>query len=68
MSRAIAAAELQEVIEQLQTVCARGERLAAASGGLVDPKYFRGAASMAVMAMGDLDQKGLYLAKSLEAG
>ena len=63
MSRKAAAAELQDLIEQMHALCARGARLAEASGGLVNPSYFRGAASAMTMAAGDLDQKGLLQPK-----
>lgn len=62
MSRAAAAAELQELIEILQNLSTRGERLAAASD-LVDPKWFRSIQTASVMAAGDLDSKGLLLQK-----
>lgn len=64
MSRNAAARELQDVIEQLQSIAVRGERLAQASGGLVSPGYFRAAQTMASMAAGDLDQKGLLMHKA----
>jgi hypothetical protein len=62
MSRAAVAAELQRVIADLQGLCKRGERLAEASGGLVDAKHFRAAMSGAILAAGDLDAKGLLTA------
>jgi hypothetical protein len=58
-SRQAAGRELQSLIEQINGLTQQAERLAVASGGLVDPKYFRGAKSMMQMAAGDLDQKGL---------
>lgn len=61
MSRNIAAREMQELIEQVQVLLGRGERLAQASGGMVSPKHFRGARTMMAMAAGDLDEKGLLL-------
>lgn len=67
----VAAAEMQSLIEQLQGLIARGERLAQSSR-LVDPRWFRGAQTMATMAAGDLDEKGLLttnpapIAKPLE--
>lgn len=62
MSRNAAAAELQRLIGELQALCTRAERLADASGGLVDPKYFRAAMLHAVYAAGDLHSKGLLVA------
>ena len=60
MSRNAAAAELQTLIEQIDAMALRAERLAIASGTLVDPKWFRGARASISMAAGDLDQKGLW--------
>lgn len=61
MSRQAVASELQALIEQMQQMCERGERLASSSGGLVNPTWFRGASSAMVGAAGDLDQKGLLV-------
>jgi hypothetical protein len=63
MSRNAVATELTELIEQLQDLSRRAERLASSSGGLVDPGYFRACHTAAVMAAGDLDSKGLLLRK-----
>ncbi len=59
MSRNAAARELENVIRQMQQIAESGERLAMASGGLVDPKHFRAARLAAMYAAGDLDSKGL---------
>jgi tellurite resistance protein len=56
--RNAAAAEMQTLLEQLQGLCARAERLAQASG-IVDPKWFRGAHTAVTMAAGEMDAKGL---------
>ncbi len=61
MSRNAAATELQSLIEQINGMAARAERLAIASGGLVDPKWFRGAQISMAMAGGDLESKGLFV-------
>jgi hypothetical protein len=57
--RQAAGRELQTLIEQINGLTLQAERLAVASGGLVDPKYFRGARAAMQLAAGDLDQKGL---------
>ena len=61
MSRNDAATELQSLIEQINGMAVRAERLAKASGGLVDYRWFRGVQASMSMAIGDLDQKGFYL-------
>lgn len=63
MSRNAAATEIQAAIEQLHGLAARGERLAMASGGMVDPLWFRAAQSAMVLAAGDLDRNGLLVPK-----
>lgn len=63
MSRNAVAAELTELIGQLQGMLQRAERLAQSSGGLVQPKWFAGAIGLMTMAAGDLDEKGLLLRK-----
>jgi hypothetical protein len=67
MSRIAAAGELQAVIEHLQRLTERGERLAESSGGLVDGKWFRGAQAMLMMAAGDLHAKGLVVTPASQA-
>jgi hypothetical protein len=67
MSRNVAAGELQELIEMLQNLSARGARLAQASGDLVNPMWFNGIHTAAVMAAGELDSKGLLLRKDPSA-
>lgn len=62
MSRNAAAAELQSILESIQGLAIRGERLAEASGGIVDPVWFRGMQTSVTMAAGDLHQKGLLSA------
>lgn len=61
MSRLVVAAELTEIIAALQGMLERGARLAEASGGMVNPTYFRGAMTAMTMAAGELDQKGLLI-------
>lgn len=61
MSRNAAATELQSLIEQINGMATRAEKLAQASGGMVDPKWFRGVQTCVGMAAGDLEQKGLLL-------
>lgn len=61
MSRNAAATEIQALIEQLDGLALRGERLALASGGLVDPMWFRSVRASMKMAAGDLDQRGLLV-------
>lgn len=68
MSRNAAATELQDLIERLNSLAAQAERLATASGGLVNPSHFRGMQAMATMAMGDLDSKGLAVRRVAEPG
>jgi len=59
------AAEMTELILQVNGMLQRAERLAE-SCRLVDPKYFRGAQLMMSLAAGDLHQKGLLLTKPPE--
>lgn len=59
MSRQAAGRELQTLIEQINTLTQQGERLAVASGDLVNPTFFRSARAAMQLAAGDLDQKGL---------
>lgn len=58
MSRHAVADEFRKILTELQQAAARGEALAM-SGGMVDPKWFRGIKTLVQMAAGDLDQKGL---------
>lgn len=58
--RAIVAAELQHLLEQLQLAILNAERLAASSG-LVNPQHFRAMLASVSLAAGDLDEKGLLL-------
>ena len=60
-TRAAIAEEFSKLLLDLQRLLHRGERLADASGGLVEAKYFRGAKAMMVMAAGDLESKGMLL-------
>ena len=64
MSRAAVARELQRLIEESNRLLIEAEKVANSSGGLINPKYFRGARSMLQMAAGDLDQKGLLEIKT----
>lgn len=57
--RAIVATELQSILEDLQRRIVAAERLAAASGGMVDPRHFRAMLTSVTLAAGNLDQKGL---------
>lgn len=59
-SRNAVAAELQTIIEQIDGMCLRAERLATSSGGMVDPGRFRAGRAAMRLAAGDLDQKGLF--------
>lgn len=61
MSRNAAVTELQALITQLRVIAERGERLAAASGGMVNPMYFRAVQGQMALAAGDLDSKGLLV-------
>lgn len=59
MSRNALAAEFVRICREMQRLAAAGEQLAQNSGGMVDPKWFRGAQTMTAMAAGELEQKGL---------
>jgi hypothetical protein len=61
VSRNAAAAELADLIVQINAMCQQGERLAASSGGLVDQKWFGAARTSMGLACGDLQQKGLWM-------
>ena len=61
MSRNSAAYELQNLITEIDGRAIRAERLAEASGGLVNALWFRAAQRNMQMAAGDLDSKGLLL-------
>lgn len=58
--RAVVAAEIQHLLEQLQLQIDALERIAMSSG-LVNPMHFRAMRTMAAGAAGDLDQKGLLI-------
>lgn len=60
-SRNAAAGELQAIIEQIQALSRRGERLADATGGLCEARHFRSVMVGATLAAGDLHSKGLLL-------
>lgn len=64
--RALIAAEMQHLLEQLQQHIEACERLAKASG-MVDPKHFRAMQTSVMLAAGDLDQKGLLIRQSVAA-
>lgn len=66
MSRNAAATEIQALMAQLSGMARRGERLAQASGGMVDPMWFRAVQSSMAGAAGDLDSKGLLVPISPE--
>lgn len=66
MSRNAAATEIQALIERLHGLAVRGERLAQASGGMVDPMWFRSVQASMNMAAGDLDTKGLLVPSNSE--
>ena len=65
MSKAIVAAELQGMLEDLQARMLNAERLAKASG-LIDPRHFRSMLTCVSLAAGDLDEKGLLVRKPAE--
>lgn len=64
--RAIVAAEVQAVLEQLQRLISEGERLAGASG-MVKPQHFRAMQTSVMLAAGELDQKGLLVRQQPQA-
>lgn len=63
-ARLTVAAELTNVIRTLQLMLESGERLAQASGGMVNPVHFRAAQTAMTLAAGDLDSKGLLIKAS----
>lgn len=54
-------ATVTELMQQINGIAKRGERLARASGGLVDPMWFSAVQASMSMAAGDLDAKGLLV-------